>query len=137
MPELTEFEGQWRIARRIEDAWGGSTGLFDGVARFTPDGVGLSYRETGELRLPFEGVLAASRSYLWRRDGDGIGVYFTDGRWFHRIAGKGRVARDWHDCMPDTYEVTYNFTRWPEWRVIWKVTGPRKDYVAISDLTRI
>lgn len=133
MPQLSDFEGRWRIARRIEDQWMGVTGLFDGIARFVPDGQGLSYREVGELRLPQEAPMAASRRYLWREDDGAIAVLYEDGRPFHRIRPGAPVVWDLHDCAPDSYEVTYNFTRWPEWRMIWKVQGPRKDYVSISD----
>ena len=133
MPQLDDFTGRWRIARRIEDDWMGTTGLFEGVARFTPTGDGLRYDEVGELMLPQEPPMAASQRLLWRADGDAIAVAFADGRPFHRIATGARVVQDWHDCEPDSYEVTYNFTRWPEWRMIWKVCGPRKDYVSISD----
>jgi hypothetical protein len=133
MPRLEDFEGRWRIARRIEDAWMGTTGLFEGVARFEPDGDGLTYTEVGELRLPQEVPMTARRTFLWREDNGAICVLYDDGRPFHKIAAGARVAQDWHDCAPDTYEVTYNFTQWPGWRMIWKVQGPRKDYVSISD----
>ena len=46
MPKLGDFEGRWRIARRIEDHWMGTTGLFEGVARFTADGT-LEVRDDG------------------------------------------------------------------------------------------
>jgi len=137
MPQLAQFEGRWRIARRIEDEWMGTTGLFEGVARFSPDPQGLAYHETGELRLPQEAPMVASRRFLWRADAGGIAVHFDDGRPFHRIAAGARVVQDWHHCQPDDYEVSYNFTRWPDWRMIWRVRGPRKDYTAISDFTRI
>ncbi|GKY87783.1 DUF6314 family protein [Sinisalibacter aestuarii] len=134
MPTLADFEGRWRIARRIEDAWMGTTGLYEGVARFSPDGEGLLYSEVGELKLPQEAPMTARRKFLWRAEEDGgICVLYDDGRPFHKIAAAARVAQDWHDCPPDTYDVTYNFTHWPRWRMIWKVRGPRKDYVSISD----
>jgi len=133
MPRLAAFEGRWRIARRIEDEWSGVTGLFEGIARFTPDGLGLAYHEMGELKLPQEAPLAATRRYLWREDAAGIDVLYEDGRPFHRIATDRRISWDQHDCAPDSYEVTYTFAHWPEWRMIWKVRGPRKDYVSITD----
>ncbi len=136
MPQLGEFEGLWRIARRIEDEWMGTTGLFEGVARFTPDGQGLAYTEVGELRLPQEPPMPARRHLLWRETAEGICVLYDDGRPFHRIPARAHVAQDWHDCGFDSYDVTYNFTRWPQWRMIWKVCGPRKDYVSISDFRR-
>ena len=137
MPDLADFEGRWRIARRIEDNWMGTTGLFEGVARFTVDGQGLAYHEVGELKLPQEAPLAASRRFLWRVDGDGIEVLYEDGAPFHRIAGGHRVVQAWHACGQDDYEVSYNFTRWPGWRAIWKVRGPRKDSLSISDYSRL
>jgi len=137
MPRIADFEGRWRIARRIEDQWMSTTGLFEGVARFTADGQGLSYREVGELRLPQEAPMAASRNFLWREDGDGIAVFYADGAPFHRIAGDAPVVQAWHACGQDDYEVSYNFTRWPDWRAIWRVRGPRKDYVSITDYTRL
>lgn len=135
MPNLADFEGRWRITRRIEDHWMGTTGLFEGLARFTPDGQGLGYHEVGELKLPQEVPLAASRRFLWRRDADGIEVLYEDGTLFHRIAGNTRVVQAWHACGQDDYEVSYNFTHWPDWRMIWRVRGPRKDYTSISDFS--
>jgi hypothetical protein len=79
--------------------------------------------------------MAASRDYLWREGSGGIAVLYGDGRPFH-VIGPGKVVQALHECPPDRYEVTYNFTRWPEWRMIWKVAGPRKDYVSISDFRR-
>jgi Family of unknown function (DUF6314) len=137
MPQLTEFEGRWRIARRIEDEWMGTTGLFEGVARFSRDARGLGYQEVGELKLPQEAPMAASRRYLWRDEPGGIAVLYEDGRFFHRIRTGATVVQDWHVCGGDEYDVTYNFTHWPDWRMIWKVRGPRKDYLSISDFTRL
>jgi len=137
MARLQEFEGRWRIARRIEDAWMGTTALFEGLARFTEDGRGLAYREVGELRVPQEVPMVASRDYLWRSEPGGIAVLYGDGRFFHRIKAGSDVVQDWHVCGEDEYDVTYNFTHWPRWRMIWKVQGPRKDYISISDFTRL
>ena len=59
-----------------------------------------------------------------------------------RLEGRGRLRGQegpldaWHDCLPDFYEVSYNFTHWPEWRSIWRVRGPKKDYTMISDYRR-
>lgn len=137
MPRLDSFKGRWRIRRRIEDAKAGGTGSFEGVAVFTPAPGGLAYEEAGELRLPDMAGLQASRRYFWRDDGaGGVEVLFEDGRDFHRINLSGTVATAWHDCLPDLYEVSYNFTHWPDWRAIWRVTGPRKNYTMISDYRR-
>ncbi len=131
-----DFEGRWRLSRRIEDAKAGSTGVFDGIAVFTRDAAGLTYEEAGELRLPDMAGIRASRRYLWRQSDAAIEVLFEDGRDFHRIDLTGNVATAWHDCLPDFYEVSYNFSHWPDWRAIWRVKGPRKDYTMISDYHR-
>ena len=80
--------------------------------------------------------MAASRRFLWRAEGDGIEVLYEDGAPFHRI-GPGRVVQAWHACVHDDYEVSYNFTHWPDWRMIWRVRGPRKDYTSITDFSRL
>lgn len=131
MVELTDFEGRWQVARRIDDRRSGRPGRFDGIAVLTPDEAGLVYRETGEMRLEGAPPMAATRSYLWRRDGAGIAVLFEDGRPFHRI-GAGSGPQDSHWCAPDLYDVTYDFTRWPDWRTVWTVRGPRKDHTLLS-----
>nr|WP_275116135.1 DUF6314 family protein [Aliiroseovarius subalbicans] len=133
---MMDFEGRWRLSRRIEDAKTGGTGLFEGVAVFTREGAGLAYEEAGELRLPDGPGMAATRRYTWRPGDGAIDVMFDDGRDFHRIALDQPVVTAFHDCPPDFYEVSYNFTHWPDWRAIWRVTGPRKDYTMISDYRR-
>lgn len=141
MRGLAEFEGRWRMNRRIAHRraagqWG-QTGLFEGVAVFAPDEAGLVLDEAGELRLPPGPALQASRRYLWRAQPDVFEVLFEDGRPFHRIGRREDVVCAWHDCLPDSYEVTYNFSHWPRWRAVWRVTGPRKDYTMITDYSRL
>lgn len=129
LPELWDFEGNWQVARRIEDALSGQEGRFDGTAAFVRDEVGLRYAERGVLTLG-SATMEAERVYLWRASGDGIEVLFDDGRAFHRIDGSAEAA---HWCDPDQYDVTYDFAGWPKWSSRWRVVGPRKDYVMITD----
>lgn len=134
---LADFAGRWHMSRRIDDSQAGRTGLFEGVAVLSPEGDGLRYDESGELRLEGGPGLKATRRYHWRQEGDGaIAVRFDDGRDFHRFDPSGGVVSAWHDCPPDLYEVSYNFTRWPEWQASWRVRGPRKDYLMVTDYRR-
>lgn len=149
--QLADFEGRWRMTRRIESAQGGQAGLFQGIACFTPlkdglgkdglgkDGLGkdaLAYEEAGELRLPDQGGLQAKRRYIWQKGASGgIDVVFEDGSDFHHIDLSSPVATAWYDCLPDFYEVSYTFIRWPDWRVIWRVKGLKKEYTMITDYT--
>ena len=134
--ELSDFAGRWSVSRVIMDRTGGPEGRFEGVAELTPDAQGLVYSETGQLRLGTAVPFHATRRYLWRADGDAIQTFFDDGRPFHRIALGGVEARDLHDCPPDIYRVLYDFSQWPRWTARWDVTGPRKDYLMVSDYAR-
>ena len=124
--KLSDFEGIWTLTRQITNHIG-PPATFTGTATFTPDGAGLTLTETGWLQ-PGEGpALQATRTYLWR---EGITVLFDDGRPFHSFTADKPAAL--HDCPPDTYRVTYDFDRWPDWTATWHVTGPRKDYTMVS-----
>jgi hypothetical protein len=128
---LGDFEGVWRLERRIIDALGPDA-VFTGTAGFTRDTEGLILHEAGRLELTGQGGFQAERRYHWRQAGAMIAVLFADGRDFHRFdPGQGLTTAD-HWCDPDTYRVRYDFTNWPVWQAEWRVTGPRKDYVMHS-----
>ncbi|MCB2136790.1 MAG: trigger factor [Rhodobacteraceae bacterium] len=134
VPELSDFLGEWRISRLVEDRLSGQQGRFEGQAWFRPDGAFLKYREEGQLRLGGGPAMTAVRDYVWRQDGNRIAVDYGDGRSFHDFNPADPAAR--HHCEPDDYRVRYDFTHWPEWRAEWTVTGPRKDYTMISRYSR-
>jgi len=131
VPALAEFEGTWTLTRQIADAQSGAESRFEGTARFIPDGDGLRYEEEGRLMIPRQPPMAATRRYLWRAGAQGIEVFFADGRFFHAIA-PGPAPEACHDCPPDLYRVRFDFTAWPAWQAIWRVSGPRKDYAMQS-----
>jgi hypothetical protein len=133
---LADFAGRWRIDRRIEDRLGGREGVFTGMAVLTPADAGLAYEETGDLRFPGAAPMRAERRYLWRAEAGRIVVDFADGRPFHGFPLGEGAAEAGHDCPPDLYRVDYDFGRWPGWRAVWEVTGPRKDYRMVSDYRR-
>jgi len=135
--ELSAFQGEWRLTRVIEDRRAGRVGRLAGQARFAADPVDLIYTEEGVLRFPGSQPMTARQSHLWRAVPQGIAVDFADGRPFHVF--DPLVARPMarHDCPPDLYDATYDFTAWPQgWRCVWEVRGPRKDYRAVSDYIR-
>lgn len=124
MITLADLCGSWRLTRQIIDHRAGQTGDVHGVCRWSEDGVGLIQHETGVMRFGTAPPMQASRAYLWRATGASLVVFFDDGRPFHRL-GPGQL-HDRHHCPPDTYDVAYDFTGWPDWSQIWHVTGPRK-----------
>lgn len=131
---LMDFEGRWRLDRRIIDALGPDASLH-GTAVFARQADGLVLHEAGRLELAGQGGFAAERRYLWRQDGACIAVFFADGRAFHRFVPAPHPVEADHWCDPDTYKVRYDFTGWPVWQAEWRVTGPRKDYVMQSVYT--
>jgi hypothetical protein len=67
--------------------------------------------------------MLAERRYVWHPD---LSVHFDDGRFFHKIPQEGGATDHW--CDPDSYEGCYDFSKWPDFGVTWRVTGPRKSY---------
>jgi hypothetical protein len=134
--ELSAFEGDWTLTRRIKDARAGATGHFEGEARFQAAPGGLSYLEEGRLTFGAAAPMAATRRYFWRAAGTAIEVDFADGRFFHAFQTDVDRPEAAHHCAPDKYAVRYDFSAWPAWRAEWRVAGPRKDYAMISDYRR-
>lgn len=126
MRSAADFEGEWRVARDIEDRLGGVPGRFEGIARFMAEPWGLAYAEEGELRLGGGASLRATRAYRWILGAQGVEVFFSDGRYFHGFRWDSAGAE--HLCGDDLYRVQYGFQRWPDWTADWDVRGPRKDY---------
>jgi len=135
MITLADLSGSWRLTRRIVDHRAAENGDLTGICRWSKDGVGLRQDEAGVMHFGTAPPMQASRAYLWRAAGASLIVLFEDGRPFHRL-GPGQL-RDRHHCPPDTYDVVYDFTRWPDWTQIWQVTGPRKDLRIESRFQRL
>ncbi|OWU82911.1 hypothetical protein ATO6_21685 [Oceanicola sp. 22II-s10i] len=135
MPQLAEFEGAWRLERRVRHG-DGTEAMFTGIARFSADGDGLMLHEAGEMRIAGQGAFRAERSYRWSVAGGRIAVWFDDGRFFHAFDPLATHPEAGHDCAPDRYDVAYDFSDWPRWRAVWRVRGPRKDYELSSQYSR-
>ena len=129
------LRGRWRLTRDIHDAHGGQTGRFEGEAQLSHDPAQeggapdrLRWAESGILRLG--GAEAeGTRVYLWRlQPPDVVEFRHGDGRFFHLLRLRGGRAEVHHDCAPDVYRGEYLFEGPDRWRLIWRVTGPRKDY---------
>ncbi len=132
---LAAFTGPWAIERDITDLAAGTSAHLTGHAKFAPAPVGLRYHETGTLRLG-ETEMTATRSYHWREASGRIEVNFDDGRPFHAFPTDDPTPEARHDCPPDLYRVSYDFTAWPCWQAEWLVRGPRKHYRMLTRFTR-
>ncbi|WP_299963247.1 DUF6314 family protein [uncultured Roseobacter sp.] len=119
---LGDFSGDWLLTKSITHG-DGTVAAFRGTARWRPTPEGAEYEETGWLKVGSGTALSARQTYRWTR---ALEIFFSDGRFFHRVPPGGGLAR--HLCDPDYYEATYDFTDWPGFSVVWRVTGPAKDY---------
>ncbi|NDR59466.1 trigger factor [Pseudoruegeria sp. M32A2M] len=128
-PDLGGFLGLWRMERVIDDRRAGEILRLSGRAELSKAGDGrLCYCETGQLDLAGGQKLQAVRRYFWRAEGGTIRVDFEDGRYFHSFDPAAADPDAAHWCDPDQYDVRYDFARWPRWKSVWQVLGPRKDY---------
>jgi len=123
---LDDFEGTWRIDRVIKGR--PMAGTLTGTAAFQREaGQGLICREVGQLTLESGQIFPATRGYHWRAEAARIIVDFEDNTPFHDFTPSG-ISFARHNCAPDTYDVTYDFTAWPNWTATWEVSGPQKAY---------
>jgi len=130
-PTLAAFAGCWQVERWVREYGAGTNARFEGRLTFTPCDTTLLAQEIGHLHLPGRRPLVAERCHIWRPAGQAIAVDFADGRRFHEIA-PGPRPRARHRCPPDLYDALYDFTRWPVWRLLWRVDGPRKRQLIYS-----
>lgn len=129
--KLDDFAGNWNLTRRIVPK-DGPVAQFEGTASWSWKERGLSYLEHGVMTLSGHLPMQAERRYFWKDD---LSVYFDDGRFFHAVPATGGETRHW--CDPDTYTGTYDFAAWPDFTLVWHVTGPRKDYRSTTIYTRL
>jgi len=133
---LHSFAGTWSIARRIDDFAARRLATLDGTATLSPAPWGLAYVETGTLHIEGQAPMAASRAYRWALRAGKIEVLFDDGRPFHVFDPSADRSSATFHCGDDEYRVIYTFSRWPGWRSIWRVIGPRKDYRLETEYAR-
>lgn len=136
---LEFLAGRWRAERAITDFRSGIPGTFTGTASFTRlgDTGGLAYQEEGELIFGLHRG-PASRSLLYRPAPDGaVAVQFADGSEFYRLDLRSGSCQAEHPCRDDRYFGTVRLLGPHAFTEEWRVTGPGKDYVMTTTLTRI
>lgn len=131
MRVLQDFEGRWHLERHILSTQGPDA-RFEGRAVWSRTDGGLLYLEEGQMTLEGHPPMHAERRFFWAED---LSVFFEDGRFFHRVPGQGGDTAHW--CDPDSYTLHYAFREWPVFHVHWRVSGPRKDYQARTQYTRL
>ncbi|MFJ6087514.1 DUF6314 family protein [Streptomyces sp. NPDC092369] len=150
---LAHLAGRWRVERSVRDLVSGDEGRFEGVTVFgAPRVEPLSEGELPERGLPQGGLLhEESGTFTWQGvarpaertlrflPGAAPGtadVRFADGRPFHQLdLSSGRYIAD-HPCAADLYRGEFTVLDADHWRTVWRVGGPAKDLVLITDYAR-
>jgi hypothetical protein len=135
LTSLWSLEGRWQLVRKIVHA-DGAVHRLEGEALFHRAGPRLIQDEEGALVLGNQ-TIKATRRYVWTASEGRLDVFFDDMRPFHSVPLHVAAPETVHLCDPDRYQVAYDFGSWPEWRSVWQVEGPRKDYVMTNVFTRI
>jgi hypothetical protein len=137
--------GTWDLTREIEDHRAGTSGLFEGRATLLLEGcAGASrpgpqlarYEEAGELRFGARAT-RASRSLVYERLADAsVMMHFANGRPFVDLNLRSGEWHSAHPCGPDLYEMVTTVCSESVIHERWRVSGPSKDYTALTKLTR-
>ena len=152
---LDFLRGHWQIERVLADHRTGTRGHFTGTAAIlpvtTPDGPPASsdgppastegrwasYAEQGELRFgshigPAQRILG----FQGRPDGT-VQVRFADGHPFYVLDLRPGHCQAEHPCRSDRYRLTQVVRSTDLIEERWQVSGPDKDYHAITRLRRV
>lgn len=138
-PDLQSFLlGEWRLSRQLADRAAGTTGQLDGTVSFTLDDGGLLHLESGVLRWAGQDHVPATRQLSWYPASSpwAADICFDDGRPFHHLDLSSGADQPVHDCQPDVYRGEFQLLGPDEWSYQWEVTGPRKDFLLVSQLIR-
>ena len=141
VPNLWAFlRGEWTLQRTIHDARTASAGplIVEGRVSFadTLDG-SFTFTEKGTLRQN-GAAMPVEQGYVFRRVNDyTASVHFRDGRHFHDLDLRTGECSVVHACEKDTYEGYYGARTLDCLSVRWRVTGPEKNYVSETVLTRM
>jgi hypothetical protein len=127
---LNPFLGTWEVKRRIIDRFNRSLITFEGQAFVTP----VQFEEHGDTRSD-HATLRSSRTYrLDDADGDLV-VRFPNLSEFVHI-GDGASQSVVHHCGPDLYRGRLFFRSLDAWAELWRVRGPRKNYLSLAHYRR-
>ena len=136
--------GRWDLSRSYTDHRSGTRGSFEGQAVVAMTGTGddaaglarARYEETGQLRFGSHRG-PAQRGLEYARQDDGtLMLYRAGGQPF---VGLDLTSGAWHAshlCGEDRYEISTVVESPDVVREYWRVTGPAKDYSAVTTMRR-
>ena len=146
--------GSWRLARYVTSVGGTAIATASGIATWRissfPEWASsissssvrfVEYEEGGEVVAAVAGgeiVSPFTQGYTYRIGSEGhrADVYFRDGRFFHTVdLSFGRCSIE-HACAPDKYAGEILALSPTTMRLIWRVSGPHKDHIITTELTK-
>ncbi|MBW5420533.1 hypothetical protein GKQ77_02975 [Streptomyces sp. BG9H] len=142
VPEaLAHLAGEWRVTRAVRDLADGSEGHFSGTTLFSPlpapDEGGLLHQESGVFT--WRGTARPAERTLRFLPGNTPGtarVEFADGRFFHDLDLRSGHHTTDHPCSADLYRGEFEVDDADHWRTRWRVRGPAKDLLLVTDYVR-
>lgn len=140
--QLAWFAGCWQFDRQITE--GSAVHQVTGTAEFTDTAAkiagslySLDFLESGELRLAeSEEAMPVERRLTHHAAADGIDVRFADGGHYLTLDLSGGDSTANHPCKADDYLITVTIDDQDNWTELWQVTGPTKDYSAVTRYRR-
>ncbi len=132
--------GTWSVERWIDDALSGEVGTFRGTATFVnagDDDPRVLFDEAGVVRFGQYSGRARRRLVYSPGRGSLIEVSFVDGHHFIELDLREGSSTDHHQCASDGYDVTTTVLDRDRIEEQWRVRGPAKDYVAVTQMTRV
>jgi hypothetical protein len=135
--------GRWDLSRSYTDHRGGTRGSFEGQAVVAMTGTAAAagpprarYEETGELRLgSHQGPAHRGLEYARQADGT-LMLYRAGGQPFVELDLTSGAWHASHLCGEDHYEISTVVESPDVVREYWRVTGPAKDYSAVTTMRR-
>ena len=125
----SDIIGEWKITRSIEDKLNQKKFELEGLATFTNNESLYHYNETGIMKSElFQSKV--HQDYLWVITLEGWKINFADGSHFHDLVLANKEQHVYHKCLKDIYRGEFLLNLPNEIKVLWNVSGPRKDYVS-------
>ncbi len=147
---LAYLAGAWYVERTAQDLTNGAAGRFTGTTVFGPlgggadhgsidecAGHGLLHHESGTF--VWQGTPRPAERILRYLPGERAGtahVEFSDGRPFHDLDLHSGSYVAHHPCVADAYRGEFTVLGPDRWQTHWRVTGPAKDVLLVTDYIR-
>ena len=131
----SDINGEWIIRRNIDDKLNKRNFVLRGKAIFTTEENIFYYKETGVIKSDnFESK--AHQDYTWIIKPNGWKINFSDGSHFHDLELENTKQEVYHYCGNDIYKGKFALNLPKEYEVIWKVSGPQKNYTSHTSYNR-